>query len=235
VTIQALKPRLGNALTGIIAIYRAGSGVAPTPPPVPTPAPPLAPPPIPTSPPAPGVVAVMIVQGADFAFSPATITIPLGTSVRWTNATSAPHTVTASGSFDSGTIPPGGTYTRTFNQLGTFTYLCAIHPNMTGSVIVTNATNPSATPTSSDQAQVALIKHDGNYSFSPAELSIRVGTVVTWINTTGDALTVDGPDFQSPLLPKEGGTWNHTFTVPGTYSYTSRLRPEMTGTILVSP
>jgi plastocyanin len=182
-----------------------------------------------------GSVSDAMLLGHWYLVQPGLARGPLLELVRWTNATSAPHTVTASGAFDSGTIPPRGTYARTFTQLGTFNYLCAIHPNMTGFVIVTSVTNPSATPTPSAQAQVALIKHDGNYSFSPSELSIPVGTVVTWVNTTGDALTVDGPGFQSPLIPKEGGAWSHTFTVPGTYSYTSRVRPKMTGTILVSP
>lgn len=223
-------------MTGALLVYTPTNAVAPTPPAVPTVGVPPAPPIVPPAPPPPGVVAVSIVQGADFAFSPATLTIPAGTTVRWTNNTGAPHTVTAQGVFDSGVIPAGGTFSRLFNQAGTFAYLCSIHPNMTGTITVTSATLPPApTPTASALAQVSLIKVDGNYSFAPAAVSIRVGTTVTWVNTTGDALTVDGVDFQSPLLPKEGGTWSHVFTTVGTFSYTSRVRPEMTGTITVTP
>lgn len=230
----AYKCTFHPSMTGVISVYTAAGGPTPTPPPPPPPAPTAPPGPVPT--PAPGVVAVSIVQGADFAFSPAAITIPIGTTVRWTNSTGAPHTVTATGAaagvFDSGVILAGGTYSHTFNQVGTFAYLCAIHPNMTGTVIVTSGATP--TPPGSGLAQVTLVKRDGNYSFVPAALSIAVGTTVTWLNTTGDALTVDGPDFHSPLLPREGGTWSYTFTIPGTVSYTSRLRPEMSGTIAVS-
>jgi len=229
------------SMTGVIAVYTAAAGgPTPTPPPPPSPASP--PPPGPQPSPVPGVVAVTIVQGADFAFSPATITIPVGTTVRWTNATGAPHTVattgTAAGAFVSGVIPAGGAYSRAFTQVGTFAYLCAIHPSMTGTVVVTDATTPpppSATPPAAGQAQVTLVKHDGDYSFTPAVLAIAAGTTVTWLNATDDALTVDGPGFASPPLPREGGAWSPTVTAPGTVPYTSRLRPEMTGTIVVSP
>jgi plastocyanin len=226
---------LHPGMTGVIVVYAATAGrPVPPPPPVPTPQPaPILPPP---PPPAPGVAAVTMTQGADFAFSPATLTVPLGTTVRWTNATSAPHTVTAAG-FDSGTIPSGGTYSHTFTQAGAFSYHCAFHPNMTGTIIVSGTATPppSATPPpTSAAAQVQLIKNDGDYSFAPAALSIKVGTVVTWLNTTGDTLTVDGASFHSAPMAREGGTWSHLFTTPGTYTYSSSLRPEMSGTIIVS-
>lgn len=226
---------LHPGMTGVIVVYAAtAGGPVPPPPPVPTPKPAPTPPPPP--PPAPGVAAVTMTQGADFAFSPATLTVPLGTTVRWTNATSAPHTVTAA-SFDSGTIPSGGTYSHTFTQAGTFSYHCAFHPNMTGTIIVSGTATPppSATPPPvSATTQVMLVKDDGDYSFAPAALSIKVGTVVTWLNTTGDTLTIDGASFHSAPIAREGGTWSHLFTAPGTYTYSSSLRPEMSGTIIVS-
>ena len=224
------------SMTGAIVVYAATAG-APVPPPPPAPTPKPAPTPPPPPPPAPGVTTVTMTQGADFAFSPATLTVPLGTTVRWVNATSAPHTVTAAG-FDSGTIPAGGTYSRTFTQAGTFSYHCAFHPIMIGTIIVSGTATPpppSATPPPTSAAsQVQLIKNDGDYSFSPATLSIKVGTTVTWLNTTGDTLTVDGASFHSAPMAREGGAWSYQFTTPGTYTYSSSLRPEMTGTIIVS-
>jgi predicted lipoprotein with Yx(FWY)xxD motif/plastocyanin len=74
-----------------------------------------------------------------FAF-PANVTVVAGATVTWTNADSAPHTVTADdGAFDSGDINQGGTYQRSFASAGTFKYHCTIHPTMTGSVTVTSA------------------------------------------------------------------------------------------------
>ncbi len=75
---------------------------------------------------------------ANFAFNPDTVTIEVGTEVTWTNVHTAPHTVTSDvGDFDSGTLEPGDSVTFTFNEPGTYTYHCDIHPNMTGTVEVT--------------------------------------------------------------------------------------------------
>jgi plastocyanin len=76
---------------------------------------------------------------ANFAFSPATLTVKKGTTVTWTNNDSTTHTVTA----DSGNGPnseqlaPGKTYDFTFNTVGTFNYHCSIHTSMHGTVTVT--------------------------------------------------------------------------------------------------
>jgi plastocyanin len=73
----------------------------------------------------------------DFAFQPASVEIVTGGTVTWTNTGQAPHTVTADdGSFDSGTLSPGATFSQTFATAGTFTYHCNIHPQMTATVIV---------------------------------------------------------------------------------------------------
>jgi plastocyanin len=73
----------------------------------------------------------------DFAFQPASVEIATGGTVTWTNTGQAPHTVTADdGSFDSGTLSPGTTFSQTFATAGTFTYHCNIHPQMTATVIV---------------------------------------------------------------------------------------------------
>ena len=77
------------------------------------------------------------VQIVDFAFSPKTITISKGTRVKWTNTGSMDHTSTSNtGIWDSGTIAPGGSFSRVFRKAGTFAYHCAIHPSMKGKVIV---------------------------------------------------------------------------------------------------
>ena len=74
----------------------------------------------------------------DFAFEPATVTVPAGATVTWTNTGSRPHTVTADdGSFDSGRLDPGEQFSQTFDQPGTFTYHCGFHPEMQGSIVVT--------------------------------------------------------------------------------------------------
>jgi plastocyanin len=73
----------------------------------------------------------------NFAFDPPTLTVPVGTTVTWTNNDSTAHTATADdGSFQSGNIDPGGTFSFTFSTPGTFNYHCEIHANMTASITV---------------------------------------------------------------------------------------------------
>jgi plastocyanin len=78
---------------------------------------------------------VVTIQG--FAFDPPTIEVPASGEVTWLNADPPDHTVTADdGSFDSGPIAGGGTFSTTLSQPGEFAYHCAIHPTMKGTVTV---------------------------------------------------------------------------------------------------
>jgi plastocyanin len=73
----------------------------------------------------------------NLAFEPATLNISTGTTVTWANNDSAAHTITArDNTFKSGTLSPGGSFSFTFNEKGTFEYYCTIHPSMTGKIIV---------------------------------------------------------------------------------------------------
>lgn len=110
-----------------IAVMLAIAACSGTSTPVPTAAPSV-------GPPASTGSAVSIVN---FSFQPATITIPVGTTVVWTNNDSTGHTVTADdGSFDSKTIANGLTFSQTFATAGTFAYHCSIHSSMKATVTV---------------------------------------------------------------------------------------------------
>lgn len=76
------------------------------------------------------------VRIVNFAFEPATVTVPVGTTVVWRN-TDGFHTV-LSGDFmlDSPALDVGETYAFTFTQAGEFRYICGIHPEMLGVVKV---------------------------------------------------------------------------------------------------
>jgi plastocyanin len=77
----------------------------------------------------------------DFAFSPRTIEIRVGDTVRWTNRDSFAHTATAqNGSFDTGLLAEGESGSIRFTVAGTYRYLCTPHPDMTGTVVVRAAT-----------------------------------------------------------------------------------------------
>jgi plastocyanin len=73
----------------------------------------------------------------NYSFSPTSLQVALGTTVTWTNNDTAAHTVTADdGSFDSGNLAPGQSFTHTFTTSGTVAYHCNYHPNMVASVVV---------------------------------------------------------------------------------------------------
>jgi amicyanin len=75
---------------------------------------------------------------SDFKFNPATLTVPVGTTVTWTNQDEEPHTVAAKdGSFHSPGMDTHGTYSYKFTAPGSFDYICSIHPFMVGTVVVT--------------------------------------------------------------------------------------------------
>jgi|SRR5690242_4934672 len=73
----------------------------------------------------------------NFAFTSNNISVTKGTTVKWTNNDGVTHTVTADdGSFDSGSLTNGASFSHTFSTAGTYTYHCSIHTTMTGTVTV---------------------------------------------------------------------------------------------------
>jgi plastocyanin len=82
-------------------------------------------------------VSIVGAQFSAFAFTPKTITVHVGDTVRWVNNSSAPegHTVTGHG-LDSGTLHQGDDYSFKFSKAGTYDYVCAFHSNMKGAVKV---------------------------------------------------------------------------------------------------
>src|SRR5215207_1455880 len=72
---------------------------------------------------------------ANLTFDPSAVTVSTGTTVAWTNEDAVPHTVTSTdGAFDSGIFDPGGSFAFTFNDPGSFAYVCQLHPQMQGTV-----------------------------------------------------------------------------------------------------
>jgi plastocyanin len=83
---------------------------------------------------APAGVAVKI---DNFSFGPATVTVPVGTTVTWTNRDDIPHTaVSSDGVFKSKVMDTDDKFSFVFSKPGTYPYYCTIHPKMTGQIIV---------------------------------------------------------------------------------------------------
>jgi amicyanin len=73
----------------------------------------------------------------NFSFGPATLTVPVGTTVTWTNRDDIPHTVVSDEKiFKSKVLDTDEKFSFTFTKPGTYPYFCSIHPKMTGKVVV---------------------------------------------------------------------------------------------------
>jgi plastocyanin len=73
-----------------------------------------------------------------FVYDSAEITVPVGTTVVWTNNDPVAHTVTdVDQAWDSGLFDQGVTFSKTFSEPGEYPYYCIPHPMMIGKVIVT--------------------------------------------------------------------------------------------------
>jgi plastocyanin len=73
----------------------------------------------------------------NFVFSPTTVTVPVGSTVRWTNHDDIPHNVVSEDkSFKSKVMDTDENFSYTFTKPGTYNYFCSIHPRMTGKIVV---------------------------------------------------------------------------------------------------
>ena len=129
-----LSLRLAAASSLLIVAVACGGGYS-TPPSAPSPTP-L---PTPTTGASGSSIAIPVGAAAlgNKAFAPDDLNIAVGTTVTWMNTDSIAHTSTSDTTgFDSGILAPGGQFSFAFETAGTFSYHCAIHPGMIGTVVV---------------------------------------------------------------------------------------------------
>jgi plastocyanin len=90
------------------------------------------------SPSAPGAKTQMfVVTIENVQFSPATLRVHVGDTVKWVNNDLFPHTVSADGKvFDSHDIAPGASWSYRATKSGDFAYSCIYHPTMKGQLSV---------------------------------------------------------------------------------------------------
>ena len=141
------------------------------------------------------------VSAIDNEFEPAQVDVEAGTTVTWTNDGESPHTVTASdGSFESGNLNPGQSFSYTFDQAGDFSYVCDYHESagMVGSVTVAEAeddgggnntgdgtTDDPTDPATTDPADDTLPETGPNglgAFLYVALVFIGVGSVCLWLD-----------------------------------------------------
>lgn len=106
----------------------------------------------------------------------------------------------------------------------------------------TSGTTPSPTSAPSGNTMNVSITTDssGNYTFSPATITIKAGTTVVWTNMSGAPHTVtsdDGKTFDSGIgnpIAASGGTFKFTFNTAGTFAYHCQIHPYMKAKVVVT-
>jgi plastocyanin len=97
---------------------------------------------------------------------------------------------------------------------------------LSGFLLPGRAASASADAASSYRVTMA------RYSYGPVSLTVREGDTVTWTNRDEAKHDVVTSGFRSPLLSK-GQSWSHTFSSPGTFSYTCSIHPDMRAQVIV--
>ena len=87
---------------------------------------------------APAHADAALVKIENFAFTPQTLTVKVGTTVTFENDDDIPHQVVATGgAFRSQALDTSDAYAFTFTEPGEIAYFCSLHPHMQGSITVT--------------------------------------------------------------------------------------------------
>ena len=216
-------------------------------------------PPAPTAP----IIPVEILLNASVqgnpSFNPATVSVPKGDIIEWTNNDKVPHTVTNAPDgaiFDSGIISSGKKYQLDTSKLDVkeYDYLCTVHPFMSGKIVITGQSKPGANGTNPVNASVtkqvisnvtipsgASTQKEGQKYFNPQEVDVKIGTTVVWTNDDGASHTVTdgkpsdnefGKNFDSGMI-KPNKTFEHMFSSAGSFDYFCQVHPWMTGKVTV--
>jgi len=186
-------------------------------------------------------------------FTPTTLHIHAGDTVKWINKDSVSHTVTSM-AFNSGLLWPVGStegpsvYKHTFTFPGVFVYFCQIHPYMGGIIYVdTQETQREISLNNPNGNNIMDVKieipqnaaYDTNYGpmFIPSGAHVPFGSQITFTNrdyVAHTATATDGTFDTSTLEPGE----SKTFTLDqrqGTITYFCRIHPWMQAIITVDP
>jgi plastocyanin len=97
------------------------------------------------------------------------------------------------------------------------------------------AATATSTPSAPAANAAAPLVHINNFAFGPQTLTVRAGTIVTWVNDDEEPHTVTASDhsYRSPIL-NTGRRVSHRYDTPGQYAYFCSLHPHMTGRIVVT-
>jgi plastocyanin len=160
-------------------------------------------------------------------FSPANVTIATTDAVKWTNRDTKDHQVVANnGAFASPIIHPGKSYTHTFNTAGTFRYHDALHPALTGKIVV-NGPPPAVTI----GAWVPILTYGETTHVSGIVTNKKAGeTVTVYAQQVGQA----SPILLATLLTGTNGAWDLTIRPTILTSYQAHWKTTSSLSVAVS-
>lgn len=194
-------------------------------------------------------------------FDPADLDLRTGDTVVWRNTGRMEHSVTGlDGSFDSGLLKPGATWSRTFDSPAFVDYRCTPHPWMRGVLRIGAPTGPPPVPPASRTAAAASValatprspaRQGGgpatlnvdivepsasdamSWTFNPKTVEARAGDTVVWRNAGTLEHSVTADTFDAGLLAA-GQTFSRTFDTPGVFAYRCTPHPWMKGIVRVA-
>jgi plastocyanin len=161
------------------------------------------------------------------AFSPATVTVATTNSVHWTNKDTVNHQVVANnGAFASPTITPGHGWAHTFKTAGTFRYHDALHPGLTGKVVVTGPP-----PDVTIGAAVPILTYGASTTISGQVSSQAAGeTVTVYSQPYGDV----SQQLIATLLTGTSGVWSLTVKPTLLTTYQAHWKSTVSSTVQVA-
>jgi plastocyanin len=150
------------------------------------------------------------------AFGPGQLDALPGEQVQWDNVSERTHTVTADdGSFDSGDLDPGGTFTVDFANAGTYAYHCTKHLGMVGEIDVQPVilgVLPTAAVPAGDQVEFEGRTSDPS---QPVRIERSAGGAFQTIGTA---------------QPAADGTWKTSLAAQSTGDYRAAIGSGVSGT-----
>src|SRR5262245_12209187 len=162
--------------------------------------------------PSSGVAATINVRITANAFSPKTVTVNYGDTVTWTNADKATHQLVANnGTFASGALTTGQSYSHAFTAAGKFNYHDALKPSLSGTITV------KGPPPSVTLGVAAPIVAYGEQTTITGTVSSGKPNETVFVNSQPWGASVQQI---ATLMTGTGGTYTYTIapTVYTTYS-----------------
>jgi len=184
-------------------------------------------------------------------FVPSRVNLHVGNTIKWIDTDTVSHTIT-SATFNGLVWPQGSsqgpsTFSHTFDNSGTFSYFCQIHPYMTGVAFVDVQETERILNTTIGSSHFVNVRvemprntaYTNNYGpyFIPSYALVPLNARVTWINkdyVAHTATATDGSFNTGPILPDQSYTIpiDHN---PGSVGYFCQIHPWMQAMMYVSP